>query len=39
MNKALSGMCEGDPLSPPEGEAAQGGGAPGAPRFLFFFIL
>jgi len=26
--KTLSGICEGDPLTPPEGEAAQGGDPP-----------
>ena len=37
LNNALSGICEGDPLSPPEGEAAQGGHAPLTPDFELFF--
>jgi len=36
LNKALSGICEGDPLSPPEGEAAQGG-MPPRPPVLYHF--
>jgi hypothetical protein len=34
----LCGSCEGEPLSPPEGEAACGGGSP-YPLFWFDFSI
>jgi hypothetical protein len=37
LSETLSGICEGDPLSPPKGEAAQGGNPPWPPLFLAIF--